>query len=79
MTHAGQHIQVEVKVVPRKCMADPTVKLHQYTAIDEYSSLRFLGVYPEQSPYSSADFVKRSILWHQRRGIRVECVQTDNG
>ena len=79
MSHAGQRIQVDVKVVPRKCIADPTLKLYQYTAIDEYSRLRFLGAYPEQSTYSSADFVKRAILWYQRRGIKVECIQTDNG
>ena len=44
MTHAGERIQVDVKVVPRRCMADPTLKLYQYTAIDEYSRLCFLGV-----------------------------------
>lgn len=75
MSHAGQRIQVDVKVVPRKCIADPALKLYQYTAIDEYSRLRFLGAYPEQSTYSSADFARRAILWYQRRGIKVECIQ----
>ena len=79
MTRAGERIQVDVKVVPRKCIADPTLKLYQYTAIDEYSRLRFLGAYPEQSTYSSADFAKRAILWYQRRGVKIECIQTDNG
>ncbi len=79
MTHAGERIQVDVKVVPRRCIAAPELKLFQYTAIDEYSRLRFLGAYPEQSTYSSADFVKCALLWYQRRGIKVECVQTDNG
>lgn len=41
--------------------------------------LRFLAAYPEQSTYSSADFLKRLVNWYARRGIRVECVQTDNG
>ena len=79
MSHAGQRIQVDVKVVPRKCIADPTLKLYQYTAIDEYSRLRFLRAYPEQSTYSSADFMKHAILWYQRRAIKIECIQTDNG
>ncbi len=79
MTHAGERVQMDVKVVPRRCIADPEMKLFQYTAIDEFSRLRFLGAYPEQSTYSSADFARRAILWYQRRGIKVECVQTDNG
>jgi len=79
MTHAGERIQVDVKVVPRRCMADPTLKLYQYTAIDEYSTLRFLGAYPEQSTYSSADFITHAVEWFRRRGVVVECVQTDNG
>lgn len=79
MTYPGQRIQVDVKVVPRRCITDPELRLFQYTAIDEFSRLRFLAAYPEQSTYSSADFLKRLVKWYARRGIRVECVQTDNG
>ena len=79
MTYPGQRIQVDVKVVPRKCIADPELCLFQYTAIDEFTRLRFLAAYPEQSTYSSADFLKKLVKWYARRGIRVECVQTDNG
>ena len=42
-------------------------------------SARFLAAYPEQSTYSSADFLRRLTAWYARRGIKVECVQTDNG
>ena len=79
MTYPGQRIQVDVKVVPRHCIADPELRLFQYTAIDEFTRLRFLAAYPEQSTYSSADFLKKLFKWYARRGIRVECVQTDNG
>ncbi len=79
MDHPGQRVQVDVKVVPRKCIADPELRLFQYTAIDEFTRLRFLWAYSEQSTYSSADFLKRLVKWYARRGIRVECVQTDNG
>ena len=79
MTYPGQRVQVDVKVVPRRCIADPELRLYQYTAIDEFTRLRFLAAYPEQSTYSSADFLKRLFKWYARRGIRVECVQTDNG
>ena len=72
-------MQVDVKAVPRKCIADPELRLFQYTAIDEFTRLRFLAAYPEQSTYSSADFLRRLTAWYARRGIKVECVQTDNG
>ena len=79
MTCPGQRIQVDVKVVPRRCITDPELRLLQYTAIDEFFRLRFLAAYPEQSTYSSADFLKRLVKWYARKGIRVECIQTDNG
>lgn len=79
MTYPGQRIQVDVKVVPRKCIADPELRLFQHTAIDEFSRLRFLWAYPEQSTYSAADFLKRLVIWYARKGIHAECVQTDNG
>ena len=79
MTYPGQRVQVDVKVVPRRCIADPELRLFQYTAVDEFSRLRFLAAYPEQSTYSSADFLKKLVKWYARRGIHVECVQTDNG
>ena len=82
MTYPGQRLQVDVvdvKVVPRKCIADPQLRLFQYTAIDEFARLRFLAAYPEQSTYSSADFLKKLVKWYARRGIQVECVQTDKG
>lgn len=40
MTHPGERVQIDVKVVPRKCIADPNLRLFQYTAIDEYSRYR---------------------------------------
>ena len=78
MTYPGQRVQVDVKVVPRKCIADPELRLFQYTAIDEFTRLRFLAAYPEQSTFSSANFLRKLVRWYARRGIRVECVQTDN-
>ena len=79
MTYPGQRVQVDVKVVPRRCITDSELRLFQYTAIDEFTRLRFLAAYPEQSTFSSADFLKKLFKWYARRGIRVECVQTDNG
>lgn len=79
MTYPGQRLQIDVKVVPRCCIADPELRLFQYTAIDEFTRLRFLAAYPEQSTYSSADFLNKLVRWYARKGIQVECIQTDNG
>lgn len=79
MDRPGQRVQIDVKVVPLRCLANREERLYQYTAIDEFSRLRYLGAYPEQSTYSSADFLEKAIKWYKRRGIQIECVQTDNG
>lgn len=79
MQYPGQRIQIDVKVVPRYCIADPQLKLYQYTAIDEYSRYRILGAYPEQSTYSSADFLRKVVAAFARKGVKVDCIQTDNG
>lgn len=79
MAYAGQRVQVDVKVVPRRCVADPELKLYQYTAIDERTRIRFLGAYLEQSTYSSADFAMRLVAFYRKKGIQVRCIQTDNG
>lgn len=79
MTYPGQRVQADVKVVPRRCIVDPELRLYQYTAIDEFTRLRFLAAYPERSTCSSADFLKKLFKWYARQGIRVECIQADNG
>ena len=48
-------------MVPRKCIAAPELRLFQYTAIDEFTRLRFWAAYPEQSTYSSAEAYKWSV------------------
>src|SRR5699024_3894094 len=79
MQYPGQRVQIDVKVVPRRCIADPQLKLYQYTAIDEYSRYRVLGAYEEQSAFSSADFLSKVVTHFARKGIAVEYVKTDNG
>ena len=79
MSRPGERVQIDVKVVPRRCIADPKLRLFQYTAIDEYSRMRFLGAYEEQSTYSSACFLREMVEFFRRKNVKVECVQTDNG
>ena len=79
MTYPGQRVRTDGKAVPRCCIANSELRLLQYTAIDAFSRLRFLAACPEQSVYSSTDFLKRLVKWYARRGIHVKYVQTDNG
>lgn len=79
MQYPGQRIQIDVKYVPRGCITDSKIRLFQYTAIDEYSRLRYLGAYEELSTYSSSDFLLNAVSFFAKRGVKVECVQTDNG
>ena len=75
MQYPGQRVQIDVKVVPRRCITDPQLKLYQYTAIDEYSRYRVLGAYEEQSAFSSADFLSKVVTHFARKGVAVECVR----
>ena len=79
MQYAGQRVQIDVKFVPLCCIAAKGEKYYQYTAIDEYSRLRYLEAFEEHSTYSSAVFLKNTIAFFRKHEIQIECVQTDNG
>lgn len=81
MTFPGERVQIDVKVVPKASRAGEATgeRLFQYTAIDEYSRLRFLRAYKEQSTDSSRDFLLSLVRNWIRKGIEIHCVQTDNG
>jgi transposase len=81
MTFPGERIQIDVKHVPAACRVgqDKEQKFYQYTAIDEYSRLRYLEAYDEISTYSSTCFLKNAIRFFKRHGFSIKCVQTDNG
>lgn len=79
MQYPGQRVQIDVKFVPLTCIATKGERYYQYTAIDEYSRLRYLGAYEENSTYSSADFLKNAKAHFKKYGFDIECVQTDNG
>lgn len=81
MSFPGERVQVDTKIVPKDCKAGEAAneRLVQYTAIDEYSRLRFLKAYNEQSTYSSKDFLLSLVKARARKGIEIHCIQTDNG
>ena len=78
MQYPGQRVQVDVKHVPAACMVGNTKgqKFYQYTAIDEFSRVRFLMAFQEASTYSSVQFIEATL---KAFPFPVECVQTDNG
>jgi len=81
MTYAGERVQIDVKRVPTACLAGEVKghKLYQYTAIDEYSRMRYLEAFEEANTYSSAAFLINTVAFFQKKGFSVQCVQTDNG
>lgn len=78
MSYPGQRIQIDVKFVPSACLIGDAKgkKFYQYTAIDEYSRLRYLEAFEEHSSYSSAIFMEHVLKAFK---FPVDCVQTDNG
>lgn len=74
----GEKIQIDVKYVPKQCLAGMLndTKLYQYTAIDEATRLRFLAFYEEHSTYSSTCFLEACMKFFP---FKIQCVQTDNG
>lgn len=85
MNKPGERIQIDVKYVPKDCLSlefreqYPLSRLYQYTAIDEYSRVRVLEDYLEHNTYSSSLFLGKVVGFWKKRGILVECIQTDNG
>jgi len=81
MTYPGERVQIDVKHVPATCLAGEVKgrKLYQYTAVDEFSRLRYLEAFEEASTYSSATFLKNATAFFKKHGFTIQCVQTDNG
>ena len=63
--YPGDKIQVDVKYVPKKCMSkelqEKGEKFYQYTAIDEYSRLRYTWFTNAHDTYASSEFVKEEL------------------
>jgi len=79
-TYPGERVQIDVKYVPVNCLSNELrakgEKFYQYTAIDEYTRLRYMWYTNEHSTYESAKFVERVVKVFP---FKIECIQTDNG
>ena len=79
-TYPGDKVQVDVKYVPSKCLTkelqDKGEKFFQYTAIDEYTRMRYTWFTNEHSTYMSSEFAKRLVKYFP---FKIKTIQTDNG
>ncbi|MGE5494267.1 MAG: DDE-type integrase/transposase/recombinase [Burkholderiales bacterium] len=78
MLYPGQRVQIDVKYVPSTCLVGEAKgkRFYQYTAIDEFSRLRYTEAFEEHNTYSSAIFLGHVTKYFK---FSIECVQTDNG
>lgn len=52
---------------------------YAHVAVDDYSRVAYVEVLPNQRGTTTARFLRRTVQWFARRGVRVERVLTDNG
>lgn len=83
-TYPGDKVQVDVKYVPQKCMSPELQKkgekYYQYTAIDEYTRIRYTWFTNAHDTYASSEFAKKLKRYYKEQyEIEVKTIQTDNG
>lgn len=83
-TYPGEKVQVDVKHVPTICLTkelqEKGEKYYQYTAIDEFTRIRYTWFTNAHDTYSSSEFVKRAKKYYEKQyRIKIKTIQTDNG
>ena len=80
MTYPGERVQVDVKYVPSRCLTkelkERGERYYQYTAIDEYTRLRYLWFTNAHDTYASTEFLEILV---KKFPFKIEKIQTDNG
>lgn len=71
----GANIQIDVKYL----LQIRQRKEYQFTAIDEFSRLRYVAISDELSPRQATVFLREALDFFQRQQICVQQVQTDHG
>ena len=78
--YPGERVQIDVKYVPMECMSKELKEMgeryYQYTAIDEYTRLRYTYFCKEHNTYESTIFLEKLIKYFP---FKIKLVQTDNG
>ena len=79
-TYPGERVQIDVKYVPAECMSkelkEQGERYYQYTAIDEYTRVRYTYFCKEHNTYESTVFLNKMIRYFP---FKIKLVQTDNG
>ena len=52
---------------------------YAHVAVDDHSRVAYVEVLPDQTGVTTAAFLRRTIGWFARRGVRISRVLTDNG
>ncbi len=83
-TYPGEKVQIDVKYVPIACLTkelqEKGEKYYQYTAIDEYTRIRYTWFTNAHDTYESSEFAKRTVKYYDREyNIKIKTIQTDNG
>ena len=52
---------------------------YAHVAVDDHSRAAYVEVLPDQTGATTAAFLRRTVAWFARRGVRVRRVLTDNG
>ena len=73
--YPGQKLQLDVKYVPSRCVADGK-KYYQFTAKDECTRWTYRQMYAEHSTYSAYAFLLELI---RAAPFPIRAIQTDNG
>lgn len=73
---AGERVQIDVKYVPRSCLAPGVPQLYQFTAVDECTRLRCRVIFDELTSWNAVRFLH---YVRKRFPFAIRCVQTDNG
>ena len=72
-TYPGEKVQVDVKYVPSECMSPELKRLgekfYQYTAIDEFTRIRYTWFTNEHSTYTSSEFVKKMVKYFKQQNF----------
>ena len=78
--YPGDKVQIDVKYVPEECLTkelkEEGTRLYQYTAIDEYTRLRYIWYTNAHDTYASSIFLERAIKYFP---FKIKTIQTDNG
>ena len=64
MTYPGERIQIDAKYVPKSCISSKySEKSYQYTAIDEFTRIRYVEGFNDNSTYTAKAFLIHALQY----------------